>query len=376
MAEVGNGYNSTGTGLEYDRDKEVKAFDETKRGVKGLADAGVTKIPRFFVEPPEVIAGGWSSRDDEAGARLDIPIIDLGGAGKGGNRREEVARRIGWACETWGFFQVVNHGIEQRVLDGMIEGGRRFHELTDEEKMRFYSRDSKAKVRFNSNFDLYKVQTANWRDTLFLDMAPEPLDPHVMPLACREEAIEYWKNVSALGNTLLELFSEALGLQSTYLQNMGCGEGQALLPHYYPACPEPDLTLGASKHSDPDFFTILLQDHIGGLQVLHQGQWVNVTPVNGALVVNIGDLLQLVSNGRFKSVEHRVTASAVGPRISIACFFISNRSPFRVYGPIKELLSEDNPPIYKDVRLHEFLSHYNAKGLDGRLALDKFKLWY
>ncbi|KAG9441495.1 hypothetical protein H6P81_017349 [Aristolochia fimbriata] len=367
MAEVGSG-------PVYDRDREVKAFDESKRGVKGLVDAGVTKIPRFFVEPPEVVAGGRSSSDVETATFLDIPIVDLGGAGKGSQHREEVARRIGWACETWGFFQVVNHGIEQRVLDGMIEGGRRFHELPGEEKMKFYSRDYKTKVRFSSNFDLYKVRAANWRDTLFFDMAPEPLDPHVMPLACREDAIEYWKNIRALGNTLLELFSEAVGLQSSYLQNMGCGEGQALLAHYYPACPEPELTLGASKHSDPDFFTILLQDQIGGLQVLHQGQWVNVTPVNGALVVNIGDLLQLVSNGRFKSVEHRVTASAVGPRISIACFFFNNKTPFRVYGPIKELLTEDNPPIYKDIPLHEFLSHYNAKGLDGRPALEKFKL--
>ncbi|KAG9441494.1 hypothetical protein H6P81_017348 [Aristolochia fimbriata] len=120
-------------GPEYDRDKEVKAFDESKRGVKGLVDAGVTMIPRFFVEPPEVVDGGRSSSDGEAaGACLDIPIIDLEGAGGGGHRREEVARMIGWACETWGFFQVVNHGIEQKVLDGMIEGGRRFHELPGE----------------------------------------------------------------------------------------------------------------------------------------------------------------------------------------------------------------------------------------------------
>ncbi|KAG9441498.1 hypothetical protein H6P81_017352 [Aristolochia fimbriata] len=359
MAEVG-------TGPEYDRDREVKAFDETKRGVKGLVDAGVTKIPPFFVEPPEVLGGStWSSTDDEARARLNIPIIDLGGAGKGGERREEVARMIGRACETWGFFQVVNHGIEERVLHGMIEGARRFHELPGEEKMRYYSRDSKTKVRFYCNYDLLKARSANWRDTLLFDMAPEPLDPHEMPLACREEAIECWKNMSALGNTLLELFSEALGLESSYLQNMGSAEGQVLLSHYYPACPEPDLTLGVSKHSDPDFFTILLRDHADGLQLLQQGQWVNVTPVDGALVVNVGDLMQLVSNGRFKSVEHRVTVGAVGPRISVACFFVSNRS-MKVFGPIKELLTEDNPPIYKDMPLHEFLH---------QCAISKFRGW-
>ena len=68
-----------------------------------------------------------------------------------------------------------------------------------------------------------------------------------------------------------------------------------MLCHYYPPCPEPDLTLGASKHSDSSFLTVLLPDQIEGLQVLREGYWFDVPPVPGALIINVGDLLQASS---------------------------------------------------------------------------------
>lgn len=105
--------------------------------------------------------------------------------------------------------------------------------------------------------------------------------------------VEYSKRVKALVRTLFELLSEALGLEPDHLASMDCDKGQTVLCHYYPACPEPNLTMGTTRHSDPDFLTILLQDHIGGLEVLYQDRWVKVPPLPGALVVNIGDLLQV-----------------------------------------------------------------------------------
>lgn len=92
---------------------------------------------------------------------------------------------------------------------------------------------------------------------------------------------------------MIELLAEALGLPSNVLIDMDCMKAQTLALHYYPPCPQPELTVGATKHSDPSFITILLQDHIGGLQVLHQDHWVDVVPLHGALVVNVGDLLQV-----------------------------------------------------------------------------------
>ena len=103
--------------------------------------------------------------------------------------------------------------------------------------------------------------------------------------------IEYSTQVKKLGCSLFGLFSEALGLNPDYLEN-NCENGFVSLCNYYPACPQPEKTIGTSKHADNDFFTVLLQDHIGGLQILHQNQWVVVPPTPGALVINIGDLLQ------------------------------------------------------------------------------------
>ena len=101
------------------------------------------------------------------------------------------------------------------------------------------------------------------------------------------------KSLIKLKDTLSQLLSEALGIRSDFLASIDCMETASLVCHYYPFCPEPDLTLGATKHSDPSFLTILLQDSVGGLQVLHDTQWIDVHPINGALIANIGDLMEV-----------------------------------------------------------------------------------
>ncbi|XP_031098675.1 1-aminocyclopropane-1-carboxylate oxidase homolog 1-like [Ipomoea triloba] len=359
----------------YDRTTEIKTFDETKAGVKGLVDAGITKVPRMFHTQPDPFVQASSSHDDPDKTRFSIPVIDLQGINSGSEQRREVVDKVRGASEVWGFFQVVNHGIPASVLEEMLDGTRRFYEQDTEVKKEWYTRDSSKRVVYNSNFDLYSAGSANWRDTTYCSMAPHAPSPDELPEACRDILIEYSEQVKKLGLTLFGLLSEALGLNPNHLNEIGCPEGLAVLYHYYPACPEPELTIGASKHSDSDFMTVLLQDHIGGLQILHENLWVDVPPVPGALVINIGDLLQLISNDRFKSVAHRVLASDVGPRVSVASFFTTGHVPSsRIYGPIKELLSEDNPAKYRETTVREYSVHYDATGLGGKSALLGFRI--
>ncbi|KAK9150687.1 hypothetical protein Syun_008996 [Stephania yunnanensis] len=353
----------TETPPNYDRKPELEAFDDTKTGVKGLVDAGLTRVPRIFIR--EIADGQTLSISNGS----EIPVIDFD------VERDLIIDQVREACESGGFFQVVNHGVPVELMGEMIDGVRRFNEDCDEERRRYYTRETTKKVVFNSNFDLFRSPAANWRDTIVCIMAPHALSPQELPVALRDVIVEYSKQVMKLGVMLFELLSEALGLKPNHLNEIGCSEGLAVLGHYYPACPEPELTMGNPKHSDNDFLTVLLQDNIGGLQVLRQNQWVDVPPVHGALVVNIGDLLQLISNDRFKSSEHRVLANRVGPRISVASFFTTHLQPStRIFGPIEELLSEENPPLYRETTVKEFTRYYHTKGLDGTSALTHFKL--
>uniref|UniRef100_A0ACD6AGC1 Uncharacterized protein n=1 Tax=Avena sativa TaxID=4498 RepID=A0ACD6AGC1_AVESA len=354
----------------YDRRRELQAFDDTKAGVKGLVDAGVTAIPTIFRHPPEALEGViiTSSTSEEDMAAI-IPTVNLS------SRREEAVAQVRRAAGTVGFFQVVDHGVPADLMAGMLAGVRGFNEGPAEAKRALYSRDQARKARFNSNFDLFTSAAANWRDTLFLNLAPVPPPPEELPEAVRDVAAEYGEAVTEVALRVLELLSESLGLRGDHLREMGCAQSLNAACQYYPPCPEPHLTLGTRSHTDPGFLTVLLQDGMAGLQVLvGGGTWVDVPPVPGALLINVGDLLQLVSNDQLRSVEHRVVAnkSKDTARVSVASFFNTDmRRSTRLYGPITG--TGTGTPIYRSVTARDFIATFISAGLDGR-PLDHYRL--
>ncbi|KAI4999108.1 hypothetical protein ZWY2020_059861 [Hordeum vulgare] len=337
--------------MASDRLSALRAFDDTKAGVKGLVDAGATAIPAIFHHPPDSFTPSTLTTD------VAVPVVDLSCS------RSDAVGAVKAAAETAGFFLLANHGVPEAAMSGMLAAVRRFNEEPTEAKAPYYTRDAARRVRYSCNADLFQTLVGKWRDTIYMDDADED-DAELLPPACRGVAPEYTGQMRRLGRALFELLSEALGLPPGYLEEEAGGmEALSVAGHYYPACPEPHLTMGTVKHSDPSFLTVLLQDGVGGLQVLvdddlEDAAWVDVPAVGEAsLVVNVGDFLQLVSNDRFKSPVHRVVSRRVGPRVSVACFFRANGAT--VCAPA--VVDRSGPPRYRSVKAEEMLCVSNTQ---------------
>ncbi|KAJ4959897.1 hypothetical protein NE237_019807 [Protea cynaroides] len=361
---------ATTSDQEYDRATAVKQFDESKIGVKGLVDSGVTTILPFFVHPPENLPKSTPSTTPPASNI--IPIVDLTGVDS--DRRPRIVEQIRDAAREFGFFQIINHGVPSDVINSTIGAIKAFNEQPTEVKSQFYTREMSRGVSFSTNFDLYRTKAAVWRDTVQMNLCPNPPVIEVIPAIFQRETLEWDQQVTRLGEILMEILSEGLGVKPERLKDLSCLEGRYMVAHYYPYCPQPDLTLGTKSHTDPGVLTVLLQNHMGGLQVKYGDEWLDVKPVSDALVINIGDVLQMLSNDEYKSVEHRVLANPHRePRISIAIFLNPSRKE-NFYGPLLELTSPDKPALFRQFTLSEFMEKFMTKEPDCTSLVNFFGL--
>ncbi|PIN24661.1 Iron/ascorbate family oxidoreductase [Handroanthus impetiginosus] len=300
----------------------------------------------------------------------NVPVVDLGC-----QDRSLVVKQIGDACKEYGFFQVINHGVSKEAVDKILEVAHEFFDLPVEEKMKLYSDDPSKTMRLSTSFNVKKETVNNWRDYLRLHCYPlekyMPEWPSVPP-SFKEVVSRYCTEVRQLGFSLQEAISESLGLDKDCLKNILGEQGQHLAMNYYPACPEPELTYGLPAHTDPNALTILLQDlQVAGLHVLKDGKWLAIKPHPDAFVINIGDQLQALSNGKYNSVWHRAVVNADKPRLSVASFLCPCDTA-KIIAP-EALTSGEERNVYKDFTYAEYYQKFWSGNLDREHCLELFK---
>ncbi|KAJ1281214.1 hypothetical protein BS78_04G290700 [Paspalum vaginatum] len=226
------------------------------------------------------------------------------------------------ACENWGFFELLNHGIPHELMDEVERLTKVHYANVREPKFQeFAARTLEAGEKGAD------VKDVDWESTFFVRHLPASnladlpdLDDHY-----RQVMKQFASEIQKLSENLLDLLCENLGLEKGYLKQAFAGSNGPTFGtkvSAYPPCPRPDMVDGLRAHTDAGGIILLFQDdQVSGLQLLRDGEWVDVPPVRHAIVVNIGDQLEVITNGRYKSVMHRVLTRPDGNRMSIASFY-------------------------------------------------------
>ncbi|KAL5995581.1 Jasmonate-induced oxygenase 2 [Asimina triloba] len=275
------------------RMEPLQEWPEPVVPVQSLSESCAAAIPDRYVKPPSQRPSTALS----AGDGVNIPLVDLGAIR---SDEGEIMRKISEACREWGFFQVVNHGVSPELLRRTREVWRTFFHLPLEQK-KVYANSPKTYEGYGSRLGTEKGAILDWGDYFFLHFLPHHLRDKnkwpSLPTHARDAIEEYGTQVVKLCGTLMKILSKNLGLEEDHLQNAFGGEdvGACLRVNFYPTCPQPDLTLGLSSHSDPGGLTLLLPDErVTGLQVRRGDAWVTVKPAQDSFIVNIGDQIQPV----------------------------------------------------------------------------------
>ncbi|KAJ8478207.1 hypothetical protein OPV22_021934 [Ensete ventricosum] len=280
---------------------------------------------------------------------MAMPVINLGELE--GEKRSKTMSLLHDACQNWGFFWLENHGIE----DGVMEAVKRLVKQHYEESMResFYESELAQGLRRGT-----KASDADWETSFFYRHRPDS-NINDLPQLVRDAMKQYVEQVVKLAEKLAELLSDNLGLPTTYLKNAFAEPFVGTKVAMYPKCSNPELVMGLRGHTDAGGIILLLQDDtVPGLEFLKDGEWVAVPPAQGhRIFVNLGDQVEVVSNGVYKSIRHRVLADGTGSRLSIATFY--NPGGDAIISPAAELVY---PSRY---RFQDYLDYYtNTKFSD------------
>ncbi|KAK9165355.1 hypothetical protein Scep_000546 [Stephania cephalantha] len=332
--------------------------------IQELARQGIQHLPQCFVRPQHERP---SPSLPYEGPFPTINMANLLDLEEPVHRPRELAKLARYA-EEWGLFMLENHGIDKEVVRSVKDAVDGFFSLGfEEKKLSVGTYRSVDNLGYGRNYVKSRGQSLEWIDRLTVRVAPardsEGLDVWPRkPLNFREVMEKYVNEARRVMDDILEALAEVLGLERlSFLKFFEPNESVInMRVNYYAPCPRPDLVLGINPHSDASALTFSLQSDTTtqGLQVLKNNKWVTVTWPNDTLLVMVGDLLEIMSNGRAQSAWHRVVTQKDVERFSVALFY---NPPLRAQiGPVvgdgdEEVRNELN---YKKVVVEDYVQNY------------------
>jgi isopenicillin N synthase-like dioxygenase len=275
-------------------------------------------------------------------SNVSLPVLDLRRAERGPGERVAFLAELRAAARDVGFFYVTGHGIDARFLEEVMQVTRRFFALPEAEKQALQMANSPHFRGYNRVAAEITRGRADWREQI--DIGAErpavprtpqtpPWDrlkgPNQWPSALPElkPVILRWQvEATAVLVRLLRCFAAALGQPEDVFEALYRDEPHLLVKLIrYPGREATAAAQGVGAHKDSDLLSLLLQDPVGGLQVQDRDGWIDATPLPGAFVVNIGELLELASDGYLRATVHRVVTPPAGSQRFSVAFFLSAR---------------------------------------------------
>lgn len=251
---------------------------------------------------------------------------------------------------------------------------KEFFSLPESEKKQYQAKTASDPIKCG-NFKVSNTSNQSftlWRDYLKLYVHPEFHCPH-QPQLLRDVLLEYTERTRKLARMLIEAVCDALELDQQYLVDEILkldSSFQMFAANYYPPCPHPDQAIGIPPHTDPGLLTFLIHNGVAGLQIEHEGQWFNADSPKNSILVNVADQLEILSNGKCKSVKHRAVVNEERERISIVV--ANGPSGEAVVGPVALLVEKDGRAMYRSMKYEEYVESQLTKSrVDGKSLLEQ-----
>ncbi|PWA43884.1 oxoglutarate/iron-dependent dioxygenase [Artemisia annua] len=190
-------------------------------------------------------------------------------------------------------------------------------------------------------------------------------------ISSRDTLEAYSRELKNIAIKTLLYIAKALRMESKDMIVLFEEGMQAMRMNYYPPCPQPEQVIGLTPHSDAGGITFLLElNEVPGLQIRKDGIWIPVKPLPNAFIVNIGDTLEIVTNGQYKSVEHRAIVNSKKERLSIATFLSPKLDGD--LGPAPSLITPKTPPKFTRVTVVDFFKNLFSRELIKKTNLEQY----